>query len=78
MDVRNLSYTDIWNKFKNMTGAQEVSATETEKAELQKLEQMAQQSVKDRARVAGIRQAKLDHERMLQAARGEVEKLKQL
>ncbi|BCS24317.1 mitochondrial 54S ribosomal protein mL61 [Aspergillus puulaauensis] len=78
VDVRNLTYTDIWNKFKNMTGAQEVSATETEKAELQKLEQMAQQSVKDRARVAGIRQAKLDHERMLQAARGEVEKLKQL
>ncbi|KAL4778802.1 CI-B8 domain-containing protein [Aspergillus varians] len=78
VDVRNLTYNDIWNKLKNMTGAQDVPATTEEQAELQKLEQMAQQSVKDRARVAAIRQAKLDHERMLQAAKGEVEKLQQL
>ncbi|KAL4920291.1 CI-B8 domain-containing protein [Aspergillus aurantiobrunneus] len=78
VDVRNLTYNDIWNKFKNMTGAQDVAATAEEEAELKKLEQMAQQSVKDRARVASIRQAKLDHERMLQAAKGEAQKLKEL
>ncbi|KAL4811151.1 CI-B8 domain-containing protein [Aspergillus unguis] len=73
VDIRNLTYTDIWNKMKNMTGAQEVHATEEETAALKKLEQMKQQSVKDQARVAGIRQAKLDHERMLRAAKGEVD-----
>ncbi|KAL5045243.1 hypothetical protein BDW71DRAFT_184543 [Aspergillus fruticulosus] len=78
VDIRNLTYQDIWNKVKNMTGAQEVPPTEEEKAELAKFEQMAQQSVKDRARVAAIRQAKLDHKRMLEAAKGEVEKLKQM
>ncbi|KAL4750163.1 hypothetical protein BDW72DRAFT_204154 [Aspergillus terricola var. indicus] len=78
VDIRNLTYQDIWNKVKNMTGAQEVPPTDDEKAELAKFEQMAQQSVKDRARVAAIRQAKLDHKRMLEAAKGEVERLKQM
>lgn len=77
VDIRNLTYNDIWNKMQNMTGAQEIAATEGEQDGLKKLADMAQQSVKDRARVAGIRKARLDHERMLQAAKGEVEKLRQ-
>ncbi|RDW94075.1 mitochondrial 54S ribosomal protein mL61 [Aspergillus mulundensis] len=77
VDVRNLNYTDIWMKVKNMTGAQEVAATEKEQEELQKIEQEAQKSVKDRARIAAMRQAKLDHERMLAAAKGEAAKLSQ-
>ncbi|KAI2817586.1 hypothetical protein CBS63078_5014 [Aspergillus niger] len=78
LDVKNLDYKDIWAKVKNMTGAQEIQATPEQESELQKLEQLKQQSDKDRARIAAIRQAKADQERMLQEARGEVEKLRQL
>ncbi|KAL4952632.1 CI-B8 domain-containing protein [Aspergillus filifer] len=77
VDVRNLTYTDIWNKFKNMTGAQSISATIEEQAQLKKLDALARKSVKDRARVAAMRQAKLDHEEMLRKAKGEVEALRQ-
>ncbi|RAL03780.1 mitochondrial 54S ribosomal protein mL61 [Aspergillus ibericus CBS 121593] len=78
LDVKNLDYKDIWTKVKNMTGAQEIPPSAEQQAELQKLEQMRQQADKDRMRIAAIRQAKADQERMLQEARGEVEKLKQL
>ncbi|KKK22932.1 50S ribosomal protein [Aspergillus ochraceoroseus] len=78
MDVRNLTYKEIWAKVKMMTGAAEIAATAQEEAELKKLEQMRVQAEKDRVRVAGIRQAKKDQERMLQEARGEVERLKQM
>lgn len=60
-----------------MTGAKEVQASQKEEEEVKKLEQMAVQSVKDRERNAKIRQAKKDQERMLQEARGEVERLRQ-
>ncbi|KAI9932744.1 hypothetical protein ASPWEDRAFT_33678 [Aspergillus wentii DTO 134E9] len=76
VDLKNLEYKDIWNKVKIMTGAQEVAAAAEETEELKKLEQMRVKSEQDRARVAGIRQARKDQERMLQEARGEVEKLK--
>ncbi|KAF7180271.1 hypothetical protein CNMCM7691_009438 [Aspergillus felis] len=78
VDLKNLDYKEIWNKVKMMTGAEELQATADEEAELKKLEKMRQQSDKDRARVSAIRQAKKDQERMLQEARGEVEKLRQL
>jgi large subunit ribosomal protein MRP49 len=78
VDLKNLDYKEIWNKVKLMTGAQEVPATPEEEAELQKFEQLRQQSDKDRVRIADMRQAKKDQERMLQEARGEIEKLKQL
>ncbi|KAE8350847.1 CI-B8 domain-containing protein [Aspergillus coremiiformis] len=78
VDLKNLDYKEIWNKVKMMTGAQEVPTTPEEEAELQKFEQMRQQSEKDRVRIATMRQAKKDQERMLQEARGEIEKLKQL
>ncbi|KAL4933940.1 mitochondrial 54S ribosomal protein mL61 [Aspergillus undulatus] len=77
VDVRNLTYVDIWNKFRNMTGAQDVPPTEEEEEQIKKYQEMDKKSVKDRARVAAIRQAKLDHEAMLRAAKGEVEKLRQ-
>ncbi|KAL2865541.1 mitochondrial 54S ribosomal protein mL61 [Aspergillus lucknowensis] len=78
MNLKDLTYTDIWQKVKLATGARDLVATPEEQAELQKIEQMRQNSEADRARVASIRQAKKDQELMLQQARGEVEKLKQL
>lgn len=78
VDLKNLDYKEIWNKVKTMTGAQDVPATPEEETELKKFEQLRQQSDKDRMRIAAMRQAKKDQERMLQEARGEIEKLKQL
>lgn len=78
IDAKDLDYKEIWRRVKAVTGAQEVKATPEEKAELEKLEEMRKQSEIDRARVAAIRQAKKDQERMLQEARGEVERLRQL
>jgi large subunit ribosomal protein MRP49 len=78
LDAKNLDYKEIWRRVKDVTGAQEVPATPEEQAELEKLEKMRAQAEVDRVRVAGIRQAKKDQERMLQEARGEVEKLRQL
>ena len=77
IDAKNLTYTEIWDRVKEATGAQEVQATDEEKAEVEWLEQLKKKSEVDRARVAAIRQAKKDQERMLQEARGEAEKLRQ-
>ncbi|KAI9372064.1 CI-B8 domain-containing protein [Aspergillus egyptiacus] len=76
VDLKHLDYKVIWDQVKMVTGAKEVHATPDEEGELRKFEQLRQQSEKDRKRIAAIRQAKLDQERMLQAARGETEKLK--
>ncbi|KAL3446574.1 CI-B8 domain-containing protein [Aspergillus insuetus] len=77
LDLKNLPYTDIWHNVKVLTGAQEVSPTTEEQAELKKVEQMRLKAVEDRKRVAGLRQAKKDQEKMLDQARGEVAKLRQ-
>ncbi|PKY07343.1 50S ribosomal protein Mrp49 [Aspergillus campestris IBT 28561] len=78
VDLRNLDYREIWNKVMNVTGAKEVPASAEEEAEVKRFEQMREQSGRDRVRIAAIRQAKKDQERMLQIARGEVEKLREL
>ncbi|KAE8150413.1 CI-B8 domain-containing protein [Aspergillus avenaceus] len=77
LDVKNLGYEQIWAKVKMMTGAEEIPTTAEEEAQLKKFEQLREQSSKDRVRIAEMRQAKKDQERMLQEARGEVERLRQ-
>ncbi|KAH8701681.1 50S ribosomal protein Mrp49 [Talaromyces proteolyticus] len=78
LDVKNNDYSQIWQKVKEATGAEDIQATEKEQEELENFRNMDIKSEQDRIRVAGIRQAKKDQERMLQEARGEVEKLRQL
>lgn len=77
IDAKGLDYTEIWKRVKNATGAEDLSATTEELAEVEKYNKMDERSKVDAVRVAAIRQAKKDQERMLQEARGEVEKLKQ-
>lgn len=78
VDVRNLAVEDIWKKVRSMTGAQEVEASEADKEEVKKLEAIRAQAEVDRERVGKMRQAKKDQERMLEQARKEVEKLREL
>lgn len=78
LDVKDLDFKKIWEKVQMMTGAKAVEATDAEAEETKRLENMRVQSGADRERNANIRQAKKDQERMLQEARGEVERLKQM
>ncbi|KAJ5679728.1 hypothetical protein N7462_007972 [Penicillium macrosclerotiorum] len=76
VNIKNLSYQEIWSRVQASTGAEEVKATAEEQEELKKLEEMKVKAVKDRERIQAMRQAKKDQERMLAQARGEVEQLK--
>ena len=78
LNLKDYNFQEIWNHVKDLTGAVEVEATSEEREQVEKFRQMHIKSEADRLRVAGIRQAKKDQERMLQEARGEVEKLREL
>lgn len=76
VNLKDLSYQEIWNRVQASTGANEVPATEEDKAEAKKYAAIDQKAIHDRERIRERRQAKKDQERMLAEARGEVEKLK--
>ncbi|EED17450.1 50S ribosomal protein Mrp49 [Talaromyces stipitatus ATCC 10500] len=78
LNLKDYNFEEIWQQVKELTGAVEVEPTAEDKEQLEKFRQMDIKSEADRIRVAGIRQAKKDQERMLQEARGEVEKLREL
>lgn len=78
VNLKDLDFGRIWEKVKMMTGAKEVAASEKEGEEAKRLEGMRVRSGEDRERNAKIRQARKDQERMLQEARGEVERLRQI
>ncbi|KAJ5606486.1 hypothetical protein N7510_009267 [Penicillium lagena] len=77
MNLKDLSWTDIWTRVQAATGVQEIATTSEDAEALKKLEEMRIKGEKDKVRVQSMRQAKKDQERMLAEARGEVEKLKQ-
>lgn len=78
VDVKNLTWQEIWSRVQASTGAEEVKASTEDEAELKKLADISAKAVKDRERIKAMRQAKKDQERMLAEARGEVEKLNQV
>ena len=74
VNVKDLSYQEIWNRVQASTGANEVPATEEDQAEAKKFAAIDEKAIHDRERIRAKRQAKKDQERMLAEARGEVEK----
>ncbi|CEO59891.1 hypothetical protein PMG11_04541 [Penicillium brasilianum] len=78
VDLKDLSYKEIWSRVQASTGAEEVPASAEDEAERKRLEAITAKAGKDRERIRGMRQAKKDQERMLAEARGEVEKLREL
>ncbi|KUL92258.1 hypothetical protein ZTR_02662 [Talaromyces verruculosus] len=78
LNLKDYNFEEIWQQVKELTGAVEVEATPEDREQIEKFRQMDVKSESDRIRVAAIRQAKKDQERMLQEARGEVEKLREL
>jgi large subunit ribosomal protein MRP49 len=78
VDLKDLSYQEIWSRVQASTGAEEVPASAEDEAERKRLEAITAKAGKDRERIRAMRQAKKDQERMLAEARGEVEKLREL
>lgn len=78
LNIKEYNYEEIWQQVRDVTGASEIKATAQDEEELEKFRQMDIKAEADKIRVAAMRQAKKDQERMLQEARGEVEKLRQL
>ncbi|KAJ5570567.1 uncharacterized protein N7459_009997 [Penicillium hispanicum] len=78
VDVKGLSFEEIWSRVQASTGAEEITASPEDQAEAKRLADISAKAVKDRERIQAMRQAKKDQERMLAEARGEVEKLKQV
>lgn len=78
LNLKDYNFEEIWQQVKELTGAIEVESTVEDREQVEKFRQMAVKAEADRIRVSGIRQAKKDQERMLQEARGEVEKLREL
>jgi large subunit ribosomal protein MRP49 len=76
VDVKNLTWEEIWSRVQASTGAEDVPVTPEDEAEQKKLQAISEKAVEDRKRIEAMRQAKRDQERMLAEARGEVEKLK--
>lgn len=76
VDLKNLTWEEIWSRVQASTGAEDVPATEADQEEAKKLKAISEKAVGDRERILAMRQAKKDQERMLAEARGEVEKLK--
>ncbi|KAJ5662441.1 hypothetical protein N7523_002319 [Penicillium sp. IBT 18751x] len=76
VDLKNLTWEEIWSRVQASTGAEDVPASEADQEEAKKLKAIAEKAVGDRERIQAMRQAKKDQERMLAEARGEVEKLK--
>lgn len=78
VDLKDLTYKEIWTRVQAATGAEEVPASAEDEAERKRLDAITAKAGKDRERIQGIRQAKKDQERMLAEARGEIEKMKEL
>lgn len=76
VNVKGLTYQEIWNRLQTSTGATEVEATPEDVEEQNRLQQLSEKAVVDRGRVAAVQQAKKDQERMLAEARGEIEEAK--
>lgn len=78
LNIKGYDYEEIWQQVKEVTGATDIEASAEDKKRREEFEKMDAKSEADRIRVAALRQAKKDQERMLQEARGEVEKLREL
>lgn len=74
INVKDKSLEDIWASFKGLTGAEELPIPEADRQEIEEFARLQEQSEIDRKRVAGIRQARKDQEKLLEAARADVQK----
>ncbi|WEW60649.1 hypothetical protein PRK78_006136 [Emydomyces testavorans] len=76
IDVKGKSLEEIWTSFKDLTGAEELKISDNDRQELEERSRQREKSEVDRQRVAGIRQARKDQEKLLATARADVERAK--
>lgn len=77
LDLKDKGVEEVWAKFREMTGAEEVKASEEDKEFMAEMEAHEKKAAKDRKIVAEIHRVNKDRERMLQEAKGMVEKMKE-
>ncbi|KAK2757671.1 hypothetical protein FQN54_004640 [Arachnomyces sp. PD_36] len=76
LDMKNKTFEEVWRKFRDVTGAKEVQATEADKELIVEMEAHNVKAHRDREIVRVIHKENKDRERMLQEAKGMVEKMR--
>ncbi|OAX84363.1 hypothetical protein ACJ72_01279 [Emergomyces africanus] len=76
INIKKKTIRHIWEDFKLMTGAEDIALSEADKAEIEETQRQKELSDLDRKRVAENRQMIKDQERLLQAAREDVKRLR--
>ncbi|EGE78181.2 50S ribosomal protein Mrp49 [Blastomyces gilchristii SLH14081] len=76
INVKRKTVRHIWDDFKQMTGAEDIPLSEEDKAEIEEMQRQKELSDLDRKRVAENRQMIKDQEKLLEAAREDVKRLR--
>ncbi|EER44052.1 50S ribosomal protein [Histoplasma capsulatum var. duboisii H88] len=76
INVKKKTIKHIWDDFKQMTGAEDIPLSEADKAEIEETQRQKELSDLDRKRVAENRQMIKDQEKLLEAAREDVKRLR--
>ncbi|KAK2802119.1 hypothetical protein FQN50_007483 [Emmonsiellopsis sp. PD_5] len=77
LDVKNKDVRAIWAQFKAATGAEDLPITPEDQAEIEEMNRLNAKSELDRKRVAENMQAIRDQEKLLEAAREDVKRLRE-
>ncbi|OJD12031.1 hypothetical protein AJ78_07319 [Emergomyces pasteurianus Ep9510] len=76
LNIKKKTIRHIWEDFKMMTGAEDIPLSEADKAEIEETQRQKELSDLDRKRVAENRQMIKDQEKLLEAAREDVKRLR--
>ncbi|KKZ67132.1 hypothetical protein EMCG_07191 [[Emmonsia] crescens] len=76
INIKKKTIRHIWEDFKQMTGAEDIPLSEADKAEIEETQRQKELSDLDRKRVAENRQMIKDQEKLLEAAREDVKRLR--
>ncbi|KAK2744034.1 hypothetical protein FQN57_004487 [Myotisia sp. PD_48] len=77
LDIRDLDYSQIWERVKSATSAEDMKPSEEDTQEVEELERNKVQAKIDKERVSKARRARKDQLKMLAAAQAEIAKQKQ-
>ncbi|PGG98044.1 hypothetical protein GX51_07018 [Blastomyces parvus] len=76
VNIKRKTLRHIWDDFKQMTGAEDIPLSEADKAEIEEVQRQKELSDLDRKRVAENRQMIKDQQKLLEAAREDVKRLR--
>ncbi|PGH10232.1 hypothetical protein AJ79_05487 [Helicocarpus griseus UAMH5409] len=77
INLRKKTLRHIWEQFKGLTGAEDIPITEADQAQIDEIQRQKERSDLDRKRVAENRQMIKDQEKLLEAAREDVKRMRE-